>query len=95
MAAGGARGGEHDLVAARGAALQAGIRAVVAGQVASRADGYAFTLAAIDPASGDVMAALRETAPTATPALAAMERLGRRFEPLLAEALRPATPASP
>lgn len=71
---------------ARRLALNSGGKVVVTADVEARQGGYAFALKAIDPATGDLLVAVRETARDRSTAVDAIARTQARFERWLAEA---------
>jgi hypothetical protein len=73
---------------ARRLALLGGVSAVITGSVEARGPGNAFILRAIDPESGDLLVAVRETSPGRADAMSAMSSAEARFERWLHEAFR-------
>lgn len=71
---------------ARRLALHGGVSAVVTGSVEALGAGNSFTLWAVDPGSGDLLVAVRETSPDGADAMKAMARAEGRFERWLLEA---------
>jgi serine/threonine-protein kinase len=77
-----------DAALAREMAVREGIKAVLTGQVARLGGGFLLSAQLVSPASGDVLAAYRETAPDSTQVIAAIDRLSSRLRERIGESLR-------
>ena len=77
-----------DAALAREMAVREGIKAVLTGQVARLGGGFLLSAQLVSPASGDVLAAYRETAPDSTQVIAAIDRLSARLRERIGESLR-------
>lgn len=77
-----------DLALAREVAQREGAKAVLDGEISRVGSGYLLTARLVTADSGDVVAALSETAPDADALLRAIERLSRKLREKTGESLR-------
>ena len=77
-----------DAALAREVAVREGIKGVVTGQVARLGVGFLLSAQLVSAATGEVLAAHRETAPDSTQVIAAIDRLSGRLRESIGESLR-------
>ncbi|MEJ2678295.1 MAG: BTAD domain-containing putative transcriptional regulator [Gemmatimonadota bacterium] len=73
---------------ARELAIRDGLKAVIDGRIAAVGTGYVITARVVEPESGEILAAFRETADDSTGILPALDRLSRGLRARLGESLR-------
>jgi eukaryotic-like serine/threonine-protein kinase len=89
------RTGRVDADLAREVALRAGIGAVVTGEIAAAGGGYVLSAAVVVAATGEAVAAVRETARDSTQIIEAIDRLSRGLRERTGESLRTIRRAEP